>query len=88
MCAWRKVTRLLLLSLFCRHIRASSAPKAWWYGEFPAAEGMQGCLQSPQQTSLYIAVFILVDNSHDVAVKYGSSMVDGHGEYRIYKNFW
>lgn len=59
MWAWRKAARLLLLGLLCQHTRASSAPKAWWYGEFPATE-----------------------------VKYGSSMVDGHGEYRIYQNFW
>ena len=78
---------MLLLGLLCQHTRASSAPKAWWYGEFPATEGMQGSTAKPTN-NLYIVVFIVVDNSHDVAVKYGSSMVDGHGEYRIYQNFW
>ncbi len=88
MWAWRKAARLLLLGLLCQHTRASSAPKAWWYGEFPATEGMQGSTAKPTTINLYIVVFIFVDNSHNVAVKHGSSMVDGHGEYRIYQNFW
>ena len=29
-----------------------------------------------------------IANNNAVAVKYGSSMVDGQGEYRIYQNFW
>ncbi len=48
----------------------------------------RAAVQSPQQTICASYLFMLVDNSHDAAVKYGSSMVDGHGEYRIYKNFW
>ena len=59
MWAWRKAARFLLLGLLCQHTRASSAPKAWWYGEFPGNEGMQGSSAKPTTNNLCI-VFVHV----------------------------
>ena len=41
-----------------------------------------GMLPALSTTQLLLTVCLCV------AVKHGSKMVDGHGEYRVYQNFW
>jgi hypothetical protein len=68
MWVWRKAARLLLLGLLCQHTRASSAPKAWWYGEFPATEGMQGSTAKPTTkhfgTSWFLFTTVMIMQSN------------------------